>query len=164
MNWADIVILLIILISMLISIWRGFTREALSLGGWVVAFWLALTFSGKLAGLLTSFISMPSVRVIVSFVFLFVITLLLASWANYLISNLVKRTGLTGADRVFGVVFGALRGCVVVVILVLLAGLTPVPQDPWWDKSFFIEHFQDAAIWVRAILPDDVAQYIRYKK
>jgi hypothetical protein len=39
-----------------------------------------------------------------------------------------------------------------------------VPQDPWWDKSFFIESFQDAALWVRAFLPDDVAQYIRYKK
>nr|VFK40000.1 MAG: membrane protein required for colicin V production [Candidatus Kentron sp. TC]VFK41232.1 MAG: membrane protein required for colicin V production [Candidatus Kentron sp. TC]VFK56607.1 MAG: membrane protein required for colicin V production [Candidatus Kentron sp. TC] len=163
MNWMDYAILAIIGISAMISISRGFMSEALSLLGWILAFWLAITFMDALAAQLSSWISAPSARLVVSFFTLLLVTLLLTAMLNHLVSNLVIKTGLSGTDRVLGVIFGIVRGIVIVVICVLLAGLTTLPRDPWWRESLLISHhFQTLAIEIRALFPPELATYIRY--
>jgi membrane protein required for colicin V production len=162
MNWVDYSILSIIGISVLISLWRGFTKEALSLAGWILAAWVALTFADRLQLLLEPHIQVPSVRLIVAFVILFIATLFLAGFINYLAVQVIKKTGLSGTDRMVGIFFGVARGCVVVAVLVLVAGMTPVPQDPWWKASQLMHYFQDMAIWLRQFLPADIAKSIRY--
>ena len=162
MVWADYLIILVVLVSALIGVWRGFIREAFSLGTWVLAFWVSLFFSHPFAGLLQDVISEPSLRLGVAYLSLFIMTLLVGALVNHLASSLVKVTGLGGMDRMLGVIFGLARGVVVVVILVILAGLTPMPGDSWWKHSFFIEYFEVLAIWSQGILPDDIAAYFRY--
>jgi membrane protein required for colicin V production len=162
MNWVDYCILAIIGASVLISLWRGFTKEALSLAGWVVAAWVALTFAYKLQGLLESQISVPSLRLVVAFAILFIATLFLAGLVNYLAVQVIKKTGLSGTDRVVGILFGVARGCLVVAVLVLVGGMTPMPQDPWWHEAQLLHYFQDMAIWMRQFLPDGIAKSIRY--
>ena len=162
MYWVDIAILVIILLSVLVSVLRGFTKEALSLAGWIIAFWVALTFGDNLQVLLEPHIDVPSARIIVAFAILFLLTLIMAGLVNYLMLQLIKKTGLTGTDRIIGVVFGVARGCVIVAVLVLLAGLTPLPQDPWWGQSHLLPYFQDMAVWIRGYLPAEVAENIRY--
>lgn len=162
MNWVDIAILIIIAISVAISLMRGFTREALSLAGWIIAFWIALTFGDNLEVLLQPHIDVPSMRLIVAFALLFIVTLLLAALINFLVVQLIKKTGLTGTDRMIGIFFGIARGGVIVAVLVLLAGLTPLPQDGWWRQSLFLPYFQDMALWIRNYLPPEVAENIRY--
>jgi len=162
MNWVDYAILAIIGASVLISLWRGFTKEALSLAGWVVAAWVALTFADKLQTLLESHISVPSVRLVVAFAILFIVTLFLAGLVNHLAVQVIKKTGLSGTDRVVGILFGVVRGCVVVAVLVLVGGMTPIPQDPWWREAQLLHYFQDMAIWMRQFLPVELAQSIRY--
>lgn len=157
MNWADIAILIIVLLSSLISILRGFVREALSLTGLVIAFWVAFTFSEALSAYLADHIEIPSIRVAVAFAALFIVTLILAAIVNYFAGQLVKKSGLSGSDRMLGIVFGVIRGVAVVAVLVLLAGLTALPQDPWWNESLFMTHFQELAIWLRGFLPPDIA-------
>ena len=61
-----------------------------------------------------------------------------------------------------GVVFGVARGAVIVAILVLLAGLTPVPQDSWWQQSQLLGYFQDFALWMRDFLPPEFSKNISY--
>lgn len=162
LNWVDYCILGILGVSIVISLWRGFTREALSLAGWVLAVWVALTFSGQVEGLLHSQIATPSLRLLVAFAILFLLTLLVAGLINYLAVQLIKKTGLSGTDRVIGILFGLARGCVVVTVLVLLAGLTALPQDPWWRQSALLHYFQDLALWARNWLPPEIAGNIRY--
>jgi membrane protein required for colicin V production len=162
MNWVDFVILGILGVSVLISLWRGFTREALSLAGWVLAVWVALMFSDKLERLLRPQIETPSLRLIVAFAILFFLTLLVAALINYLAVQLIKKTGLSGTDRVIGIAFGLARGIVLVTVLVLVAGFTSVPRDPWWQRSALMHYFQDLAVWTRAWLPPEIAQNIRY--
>ncbi|MCK4950374.1 MAG: CvpA family protein [Gammaproteobacteria bacterium] len=163
MNWVDIAILVIIALSAGISLLRGFVREALSLLAWIISIWVAITFSHKLSVLLENMIASASARLAVAFVALFVITLIAGSMANYLASQLVKKTGLTGTDRMLGVIFGVARGIAVVVILVMLAGLTQsIPEETWWKQSMLMTHFQDAAIWMRGFLPHDVAKNIAF--
>lgn len=162
MNWVDFVILGILGVSVLISLWRGFTREALSLAGWVLAVWAALMFSDNLERLLHSHIETPSLRLIVAFAILFFLTLLAAAFINYLAVQLIKKSGLSGTDRIIGIAFGLVRGIVLVVVLVLLAGFTTVPRDPWWQHSALMHYFQDLAVWMRGWLPPEIAKNIRY--
>ncbi len=157
MIWVDIVITGIIVLSALFSLIRGFVREALSLAGWLASFWLALTFAGDLAESFLSGISVPSLRVAVAFTILFVLTLVIMALINKLASQLIKKTGLTGTDRMIGMIFGIARGAIIVSVLVLLAGFTAMPQDAWWQESVLIEVFHEFAIWLRYTLDMDIA-------
>jgi membrane protein required for colicin V production len=161
MIWIDYVILGVIGLSTIISLVRGFVREALSLVVWVFAFWVAWTFFRELAGHLGVF-SVPSVRLGVAFAILFIATLIVGALVNYLIGQLVDKTGLSGTDRLIGMLFGAARGALLVAVLVLLAGLTPFPEDPWWQESSLLGHFQELATWLKGLLPEDIGERFRF--
>ncbi|MDH3355555.1 MAG: CvpA family protein [Chromatiales bacterium] len=162
LNWLDYAILIIITLSVLISIIRGFTKEALSLAGWIIAGWVALTFSEKAEPLLRDYIEVPSIRLLVAFIALFIITLFLAAFVNYLVSQMVKKTGLSGTDRMIGVLFGVARGVVIVALLVMVGGMTPLPQDPWWGESQFIHYFESIAQYISQFLPNDFVANLRF--
>jgi len=162
MIWVDYVIVSIVGISAIISIFRGFLREALSLSGWVIALWVSLTFSADLAELLAGQIAVPSVRQAVAFFALFIGILLLTAIAIWFAGLLIDKTGLTGTDRMLGVLFGVARGVVVVALLVLMAGLTPLPQDPWWKESLFLPHLESVAREIRQLLPAEIAGRLNY--
>ena len=162
MIWIDYILLVIIAVSALLSLWRGFVREALSLASWIVALWVALLFFHDLADWLARWIDTPSISDVVAFTILFVSTVVLGGLVNLLAGQLVAKTGLTATDRALGMVFGIARGVVIVAVLVLLAGLTTLPQDPWWSESVLLRHFQDLALWLRSFLPPDVAGNIHY--
>ncbi len=162
MTLVDYAILVVIALSAVISVMRGFVREALSLAGWVLAFWLALSFTRDLSFALEDYVSVPGPRLAISFFVLFFLTLLLTGLVNFLAGQLVDKTGLSGTDRALGVVFGVARGAVIVAILVLLAGFTALPRDIWWTESHLIRHFQELALWLRGFLPPDIAARISY--
>ncbi len=162
MNWADIAILTIIGISALISLFRGFVREVLSLVAWVVAFWVAFRFTTPASQLLTDYVSVETARYVLAFVALLVLSLLVTGIVNHLIAKLIDKTGLTGTDRLLGVVFGTVRGVAIVGVIVFLAGLTPVPRDPWWRESSLMGHFQELALIAISFLPPDLMQHFSY--
>ena len=160
--WIDVVILALIALSAILSLFRGFVREAVALATWLIALWVAMAFYEDLAVILSQWISVPSAQKITAFAVLFISVLLLGAIVNYLAGKVVDKTGLTGTDKLLGIVFGVARGGVIVAILVLLAGLTPLPQDPWWQDSQFLGYFQELAMWLRSYLPDDIADSISY--
>ena len=162
MNWADYLIVIIIALSMLIGLWRGLLREVISLATWIAAFAIAFLFAEDGATHLMPYIDVPSLRAAAAFGGLFLATLLLGGLVGILASYLVDYTGLTGTDRVLGMVFGLGRGAIMIAILVLAAGLTPMPRDPWWQQSLLVPHFQDTALWLRGLLPPDLAQNFRF--
>lgn len=162
MIWVDFVILAVIVISAVIAFFRGFLREAIGLAIWVVAFWIAFQFAQPAATLLTEWIGARWIRVAAAFAAIFIGVLIIGAVFNYLIGKLVSQTGFAGTDRALGTLFGVLRGVVVLVVLVLLAGLTPIPSDDWWNRSVFVPHLERGAIWVRGWLPPDLAREIRF--
>lgn len=142
MNWADWTIVGILAVSCLIGLKRGFIKEALSLACWVAAFMVAMTFRDPLSALLANTITTPSIREMSAFAMLFVATLIVGAMVNYLIGELVRITGLSGTDRLFGMMFGAARGAIVVMaILLLVPPIVPIDQDPWWQQSNLIPSF-----------------------
>ena len=162
MIWVDYAILAIVFVSALISVFRGFLKEAISLLGWVFAFWVAITFSGLVGELLKPWITAPTMRQAVAFFVLIVAVLVITAVVMFFVRMLVDKTEITGTDRALGIIFGIARGGVIVGILVLLAGLTALPKDPWWRESLLLPHFQVLAVEIRSLLPADVAVPFQY--
>lgn len=163
MNWADWAILGVLLVSSLISIKRGFVKEALSLVTWVLAFIVAVLFGDRLAVLFSELIDTPSLRDVVAFFLLFAATLIVGAMVNYLIGELVRMTGLTGTDRLFGMLFGLARGLVVVMaLLILLPSMVPVAEDPWWHESTLIPRFLAFEDWARALAAETTRFFFQW--
>ena len=88
--------------------------------------------------------------------------LLAGSIISYIAGKLVQMAGLSSADRMLGVGFGAFRGAVIVVMLIMIAGLTSFPQSQWWKESRLVGLFQDGAEWAIVKLPDKYAREFSY--
>ena len=162
MPWLDTALIGIILVSALISLFRGFVREAFSLAIWILAFWISWSFFRDLEPRFQPWIGSPTVRLGLAFGGLMLVSLLIGGMVNYLLIQLIERTGMSGTDRFIGMIFGAARGVLVVAVLVLLAGLTTLPQESWWQQSRLMPYFQELAFWLRDLLPKDMAEYFRY--
>lgn len=155
-TWIDWLIAGIVVVSALVSLRRGFFKEILSLITWVAAVFVAWTFGGALSIHLTPYFDTPSVRVMVACALLFVATLFVGALVNRLIGGLIQMTGLSGTDRVLGMVFGGLRGCLLVTAIIGLMTLAPLDQDPAWQQSVLIPHFLLLADWSK----DTVVQLV----
>ena len=156
MTVVDVVVIFVIFLSALFSLIRGFVKEAISLATWIIAIWIAATFAAKLSAALPDNIESEAVRQAVGFGVLFVLSLMIGALVNMLVSQLVKKTGLSGADRIFGVAFGVLRGALIVLVFVVIAGMTPLPEAEWWQSSVLLQWFEDAAMVIQEYIPDDV--------
>ena len=142
MNWADWAIVIVLTLSSVISLARGFIKEALSLIIWIVALVVANVFSNRLEFFLTDIISTPSLRAITAFVLVFVGVLLIGALLNFCIGLIVKATGLSGTDRFLGVLFGFVRGVFIVIIfLIYVPRFLPIKEDPWFQQSSLIPYF-----------------------
>jgi membrane protein required for colicin V production len=161
-TWIDYVIFGLIGLSAIIGLFRGFVREALSLVTWGVAIWVALTFTPLASSYLEPYLDTPSLRQIAAFAGLFIATLIVGAIINSLICLLVRKSGIGGTDRFLGLLFGVVRGALVVAILVLLAGLTPLPEDPWWQESQAMPYFEELATTLRGFLPEDIAKDFQF--
>lgn len=162
MLWVDYLILGIVLASAIIGLFRGFFREIISLVAWIAAFMVAIYLTGPASHLLENSIATPSLRKAVTGTVLFVLVLLLGGIVGFLVGKLVSSSGLAGTDRAIGGVFGLVRGAALVIILMLLAALTPMPQDPWWRDSQFIPHLEPYALWVKNMLPVEIGQHFEF--
>lgn len=160
MEYVDYAVLGIVAISILVGTLRGFIKEVFSLAVWAAAFLVAFQYSGALAMQLESHIELPSARTSLAFAGLFLSVLLVGGLITYLIGKLVEKTGLSGTDRLLGGVFGALRGLILILVLMLVAGLTPVPQDPWWQQSRTVQSLIPLAEWSAQFLPEYILEYM----
>lgn len=161
MIWVDYVIIGIIALSAIIGLARGLIREVIALAVWIMAALVAWMFYVPVADQLTPWIETPSVRLAAAVLILVFGVLIVGAIVAHVLSVLVDKTGLTGTDRLLGVVFGAGRGAVLVALLVFLAQLTPMAEDPWWSQSRLLPKFQLLADLMLDMIPPDVTAKIR---
>lgn len=147
MVWIDYAIIFIIGLSTLISLIRGFAKEAMSLLVWFAAFFVASQFYEDLAVHLTQ-LQDEMLRNGVAIAILFVTTLILGALVNYILGQLVAKTGLSGTDRLLGLCFGDLRGALIVsAILFFMDAFTGAPNTPWWKESRLVPEFGVVIQW-----------------
>lgn len=163
MTSFDYAVLLIAGFSVLLSVMRGMAREILALLSWVAAFWVANAFSGQLVPMLPVSIPNESLRYLAAFVILFLATLLVTSLITIALSEVIKNLGLKPADRLLGAFFGLARGMLIVLVIVLVAGLTALPRQPFWRNAMFSAPLEAVAQMVKPWLPEDFSKHINYE-
>lgn len=163
MTIFDYVVLGAITLSILIGAWRGVVSEILALAAWVVAFLVARDQAAHVATWLAGQIVDPGIRLAAAFVIVFVGVLILFAVARLLVSRLLGAVGLGSLDRLLGAVFGVLRGLVVVLIGVMLAGMTTLPSAVWWRAAMFAPPLETAVIAAKPWLPAEAAKRIRFE-
>jgi membrane protein required for colicin V production len=128
---------------------------------WVIAFWLAYAFAGPFTVWLTPHISVASVRTATAYAVLFLGGLLIGGILTSVVVHGLRNSAFSSADRTLGAGFGVVRGVVLVALFVLLAGMTPARQDPWWSQSVLLNKFEWLADGLRMLIPEPWLDQLR---
>jgi membrane protein required for colicin V production len=158
----DYLVVFVLICSIVISTLRGLVKEILSLLSWIVAFVVANAYGEALAKLLPDLIPGSTTRLIVAFIALFIGVRILMLLFSMAVDALVKASGLTLADRGLGGLFGLWRGIVIVLAVVLICGMTAIPQQPFWKEALLSPLAETAARTVKPYLPGDVARHVQF--
>ena len=156
MNAADILVLLALLLPAAVGAAYGFLNIVFSITAWVLSLGIALKFGAQFAPLLESHVETPLIREALAFVGVFLLSLLLLSALGYAILKLLGRSGLTAADRLFGLCFGICLGGAIIGVVVFLAGFTALPREKFWQQAMLLPPFVEIAVWAEQFLPANV--------
>lgn len=162
MTIFDYLVLFVLVCSVVISTLRGLMKEILSLLSWVVSFVVANAYGEALAKLLPDMMPGKTTRLIVAFIALFIGARLLMLLLSMAVDAVIKASGLTLADRGLGGLFGLGRGLVIVLAVVLLCGMTAIPQQPFWREALLSPLAETAARTVKPYLPGDFASHVQF--
>ena len=169
MTIFDYFIIATLSISAIISLSRGFFKEVISLGSWLIAVWAAFTYAETLAPKIVTLIPIENlaigesviIQALVSGALIFFAVLMLGAFINYIFSIAVQKTGLSGSDRFLGVLFGAARGALIVAIVTMFISKSSLVQkEQWWQASQLKPHALRAANIVQAITPAKFKAYL----
>lgn len=161
MTWLDYAVIGVLAGSIAWGVWRGLVREVLSLAGWVIAFLAANLFSGPLSESFPSAMQ-PELRVLFSWLGVFVVVLMVATLGGMLLAKLIKSVGLASTDRWLGALFGLVRGLVIALAFALAAGLTRLPAHAVWKESFFGAPLANTIVQLKPWLPPALAERLKY--
>lgn len=162
MTLFDYAVIFVVGLSSVLGLLRGAIREVLALLGWVVAFFVARQYGAAFSSMLTNLVTNDSLRLLLSFTLLFVTVLLLMALLRMTVTELVKKIGLGSADKILGLLFGVARGGLIMLVLVLAAGMTALPQQADWKNAFSSRWFELMAENVKPWLPEGLAKRISY--
>ena len=120
LNVIDLVILFVIGSSGIISLFRGFTKEFLSLLLWIFAFFVAVGYEGYVTPKILEILGNPEASKIIASVLIFLVSIVIGGFLINLISRIVKWSGMSGFDKFMGVLFGVSRGLIVILAVYFL--------------------------------------------
>lgn len=161
MTGFDYAVTGIVLMSLLLGVWRGLVYEVLSLLGWPLAFMLSRQFAGNFEPLLP--VSLDVARLALAYALVFIAALMVWGVLVWLFCKLVRAAGLGVLDSFLGGLFGLLRGALVILVLVWLAGLTDIPQQAFWRNAYSSGAIETMAVLSKNLLPDNIGQRIHYR-
>ena len=152
MTGADVLILLVLLGSTAIGLLRGFVREAASLVFWIIAIWAAWKFGGVVEPHLGGLLADPNIAPWIGRLVILVLVLLVGWVVGMLLSYFTRSLGLGPLDRVIGLLFGIVRGIVLVGLMIIGAELLHLNHEEWWNRSKLVPYGETAGDWLRAMV------------
>lgn len=163
MTQFDYIVLVIVVLSVLLGWWRGLVYEILSLLSWVTSYFVAKSWAAEFTPYMPAVLESDALKSAAAFMAVFVATLILCGIAAWSLNKLIKSFGLDWrTDGVLGAIFGFFRGWMLVLVIVLLAGLTKLPQTPFWHEALLSKPLQNAALLTKDLLPDDMAKRVSF--
>lgn len=157
---VDYLIVGILLISMIVGFFRGFFPELISIAAWFVAMFAAWNFSGLVEPYLQGKLGSVVIELWAARLIVFVVTLIIGGLIGQLVSLIIDKSGLSGTDRMLGLVFGLVRGGVILGVLVILGQLMGFTKEPWWPESKLIPVAERVASTLRVVMPDSIQNFI----
>lgn len=159
-NSLDWAIIIVIAVSMMISLVRGFLREVISLATWATAVWVSLHYTDQVSVVLSGMITSPVLCTLMSIALLFFATLIAGVFLNVLIGGVMLRSKLSVADRFLGVAFGATRGILLVTLVTLVGSLSMFSEAIWWQQAELMPYFERNAAWIAQYLPERISHFV----
>jgi membrane protein required for colicin V production len=126
---------------MVVGLWRGLVKEALSLAFWIGAVIAAGLFYPQAAQWLSRYLSNPVLQQVAGFVLIFIGVILVGSLLSSLLSKLFSAVGLAATDRALGGLFGIVRGVVIVTVIVMLTRQLP-PAQQFYQESVVMPYIE----------------------
>ena len=162
MTAFDYGVIVIVLASLALGLWRGLIGEVLALLAWVLAALAAWQFGPEIGVLITA-IADPGLRVLAGYAVVFCGVLIVLALVRLAVRGMLKALGLTAVDRLLGVFFGVARGLLIVLILVAVGGMTSAPKEPWWARAQLAPPLETAVLALKPWLPPEAAKRIRFR-
>ena len=156
----DWIIVAIIVLSAIVAAFQGFLREVISLVGLIVGLTLALWNYRLLASPLSRIIHSDHIADALAFLLIAFGIMIVFGLLGRLIARLAQTAGLGGLDRLLGAIFGALRGCVLVVIAIIALAAF-MPQTTWVRGSRLAPYFLSLADQCSAGAPAELRSKIK---
>ena len=162
MTTFDWVVVCIVALSTLFAFFRGVIRELIALVAWVVGLVAALAFTPMVGAMLPDLFGLPAIRYVIAFTLIVVAALLLGALIAWPLAKAVHAVGLGFVDRFLGSIFGFVRGVVLMLVFVFVAGLTPLPQTSWWQRAALVPPLVAGVYALRPHLPPEIASRLDY--
>ena len=138
----DFVIGGVLVISLFFGTWRGLVKEAISILAWVSSFFVSITFVSELSEILLKSLGTPFFSFPVSFFLLFIGTMLFFSLVSFLLSEVLRASGLKVFDKLLGALFGLAKGTTIVAVACVVSRFfVPQTYSIWYESSVFVPHF-----------------------
>ncbi|HEX4971873.1 MAG TPA: CvpA family protein [Steroidobacteraceae bacterium] len=151
MNAADYLIVGVLFASMLLGALRGFVREAIGLLAWLGGLWLAWRYAPQLEPLLGGMVGQPPVSLWTARVLILLGVLVIGWLIAGLLGYFLRHSALSVlVDRVLGLVFGTVRGAVVIAVFVMLGEFVELDRVDWWKRSHLLPYASEMAAWIQS--------------
>lgn len=164
MTELDLFILVVLIISSLLGLYKGFIREAMSLMSFMLSFFISLSYSYILNGYILNYLNNEIISNIFSHMTIFIITLISLGFINRNLLKFVKNSGLSPADHTIGIVFGFIRGIFIISIIISFGNTTTITNESWWSNSYFVKLIMQFDHNLKNYLPDYFPFEVYYKK
>jgi membrane protein required for colicin V production len=159
----DYAVLAIAGASLLLGLWRGLVSEMLALAAWVVAFFASRAAAAEVGSVFVKIMPDATARYVVGFAVVFLGVLVIFAVLRLALRGVLAAAGLGVLDSILGAAFGAARAIVLLAALILVGGLTKLPQEPWWRESLTAQPLEEAVVASKPYLPEVLAKRIKYR-
>ena len=159
-NIFDIGIVIIILITALIGFMRGIVWMTIFIATWIAAIYFAIKYKDQLATALPIKLGSEVAQTGLAALLIFLGILIVGAILNAIFHKIINSVGLGSFDRILGTGLGIILGALATTMLTMLLGLTELPDQKAWGESKFIPKFQEAAVWLKTKVPEDLNKYI----
>ncbi|KTD20437.1 colicin V [Legionella lansingensis] len=157
-HWIDLLIVAVIALSVVTGLIRGFVKELIALAVWILAIWLAFTYSQNLDPWLQKYIQDKTTRTVTAFIIILIAILIAGGIVNAILSFILKRSGLSGTDRILGMAFGFVRGVFIIALIMVAIQMTSVPYKKYAANSKLYAQFEPVVNWLYSLMPEFIKQ------
>lgn len=158
MNTVDYLVIAIVVVSAIVGLMRGFLREAIGVITWVAAVFVAWRFGPALEPYLGGLLAGPQVRPWAARIIVLIAVLLLGAAVGALVVRIARLSIFSATDRFLGLLFGTLRGLVIIGVLVLICQTLHLGGERWYRTSLLIPYGEVMAGGLRMLAGDELSR------